>query len=310
MVERAKNRDLDGILLLDKPIGISSNKTLQRAKNFFRAKKAGHTGNLDLEASGLLPVCFGETTKLSRFLLDSDKHYACEFTFGRSTTTGDAAGETLEERPVNLVDGADLKALCRQFEGEQDQIPPMYSALKHKGQPLYKFARRGIHLERKPRSITINNFSIISLFETKATFEITCSRGTYIRTIAHDFGERLGCGAHVSKLRRLGVGPFKIDQAVTLSTIESEARNKAFLGLDKMLLPSDTAVEHLQSVYFCPDGVKSLRNGRSVKSNELLGDGPFRLYDSNNNLFGIGRVDQNGLIAPRRIFREVHSEAI
>ncbi|MGB5440817.1 MAG: tRNA pseudouridine(55) synthase TruB, partial [Gammaproteobacteria bacterium] len=211
MARRQRNshlRPVNGILLLDKPAGVTSNAALQIVKKLYRARKAGHTGSLDPLATGLLPICFGEATKISGFLLDADKDYLVTCKLGERTTTGDAEGEVEQRRPVERVTEKLVRKAMQGFIGDIEQIPPMYSALKHKGERLYKLARQGIEVERAPRQVTIFEMELTDFSLPEATFRVHCSKGTYVRTLIEDIGEVLGCGAHVIRLRRLGVGPF------------------------------------------------------------------------------------------------------
>ncbi len=217
---RQKGRNLNGILVLDKPQGLTSNGCLQEVKRLFEANKAGHTGSLDPLATGVLPLCFGEATKISQFLLNSDKRYRTKFKLGIRTDTGDSQGQVIGQQDNNQVDIKEVERALKQFVGDIEQIPPMYSALKHKGQPLYKLAREGIQIERKPRPITIYNIELLGLHGTELELDISCSKGTYIRTIADDLGEVLGCGAHVIALRRLQAGAFIEQDSVSIELLK------------------------------------------------------------------------------------------
>jgi tRNA pseudouridine55 synthase len=230
-------RALHGVLLLDKPVGLSSNTALQRAKRLYRAQKAGHTGTLDPLASGLLPLCFGAATKFAQVSLDADKSYTATLQLGRTTTTGDAEGEVLVERPVQ-VDRASIDAACTRLTGTIDQLPPMYSALKKDGRALYDYARAGIEVERAPRRVTIHELRVRDWQAERLVLDVVCSKGTYVRTLAEDLGELLGCGAHLAALRRTASGALKVEQAVTLDRLEalSEAER------DALLLAPDTLI--------------------------------------------------------------------
>ena len=217
---RPKGRNVNGILLLDKPTGITSNEALQSVKRLFKARKAGHTGSLDPLASGLLPICLGEATKASGFLLDADKHYQVRCKLGEKTATGDAEGEVIESRPLEGVDAARIESVLAGFRGEIVQIPPMYSAVKHQGQRLYKLARQGVEVEREPRDITIHKLILEAVELPFFDLDVHCTKGTYVRTLAEDIGEALGCGAHVSGLRRLGVGPYDSQEMVTMERVK------------------------------------------------------------------------------------------
>ncbi|RZT93850.1 tRNA pseudouridine(55) synthase TruB [Rivibacter subsaxonicus] len=237
--QRIQRRALHGVLLLDKPVGLSSNDALQKAKWLLRAEKAGHTGTLDPLASGLLPLCFGAATKFSQVSLDADKSYRATLHLGRSTSTGDAEGEILQDRPVDGLDRAAIDAACAAFTGTIDQVPPMHSALKVDGKALYKYARAGIEVERAPRRITIHSIAIVEWQAERLVIDVRCSKGTYIRTLAEDIGERLGCGAHLSALRRTASGALNLEHAITLEALaaldEGSAREQLLLSPDVLL---------------------------------------------------------------------------
>ena len=228
---------MHGVLLLDKPLGLSSNDALQKAKRLYRAEKAGHTGTLDPLATGLLPLCFGAATKFSQVSLDADKSYRATLKLGVKTTTGDAEGEVVKRRDVN-VSLADMQVACARFTGEIDQVPPMHSALKRDGKPLYEYARAGIELDREPRRVSVRQITIAGGLHDEWIVDVRCSKGTYIRTLAEDIGESLGCGAHLSALRRTGSGPLTLDAALTLEQLGdmSEAQRDAALQDADMLL--------------------------------------------------------------------------
>ncbi|OQX48471.1 MAG: tRNA pseudouridine(55) synthase TruB [Candidatus Sedimenticola endophacoides] len=286
MGRRPRGRDVQGILLLDKPLGVTSNKALQRVKQIFFARKAGHTGSLDPEAGGLLPICFGGATKVSAYLLDADKRYWVRVRLGETTTTADAEGELLRTRPVEGVTEALLGDALARFRGEIQQIPPMYSALKHQGERLYKLAREGVEVERKPRTITIYELKLLAWESPHLELEVRCSKGTYIRTLAEDIGEVLGCGAHVAALRRTGLGPYREADMVTMERIEAAARegNEA---LDALLLGVDSAFY--------------LGQGQAVLVPNAPTGGPVRIYDPNGRFLGIGEILDDGRVAPRRM---------
>jgi len=302
VASRPARRDIDGILLLNKPVGISSNQALQRAKYLFQARKAGHTGNLDVLASGLLPVCFGEATKVCQFLLDADKHYVSAFTFGAQTATGDAEGEVIREASTAGLDAARIRAAMAGFSGWLDQMPPMHSALKRNGQPLYKLARQGLEVEREKRRIRLDRFALLEFDLPTANVDIVCSKGTYVRSLAEDLGAVLGCGAYVSALRRDGAGPFRIDQAHTLDYLESQAA-QGMSALDTLLLSADRALEHLPRAVLAEDAVVRFELGQTVRADALPGAGQLRLYDAVERFIGVGEVLDDGWIAPRRLFR-------
>ena len=218
---RVQRRPLHGVLLLDKPLGLSSNDALQKAKWLLRAEKAGHTGTLDPLATGLLPLCFGGATKFSQLSLDADKRYLATLALGIRTTTGDAEGEVLERRDADGISPEQIAAACAAYVGEIDQMPPMYSALKHEGKPLYEYAREGIEIERKSRRVTIHAIDIVAMHAGTVTLDVRCTKGTYIRTLAEDIGTALGCGASLAALRRTGSGGLTLQGAVTLAQIEA-----------------------------------------------------------------------------------------
>ena len=230
-------RSLHGVLLLDKPVGLSSNAALQKAKRLYRAEKAGHTGTLDPLASGLLPLCFGAATKFAQVSLDADKSYTATLRLGCTTSTGDAEGEVLRHRPVE-VDRAAIDAACAALVGEIEQLPPMHSALKQHGRALYDYARAGIAVERSPRRVVIHRLSVLDTQPDRLVIDVVCSKGTYVRTLAEDLGERLGCGAHLAALRRTASGPLHIDQAVTLERLEALTEAER----DVLLLPADALI--------------------------------------------------------------------
>ncbi|HHB13444.1 MAG TPA: tRNA pseudouridine(55) synthase TruB [Chromatiales bacterium] len=294
-------RNVHGILLLDKPVGLSSNEALQRVKRLYRARKAGHTGSLDPIASGLLVICFGEATKLSAFLLEADKHYRTVFRLGVRTETGDAEGRVLETRPVGDLDVRRVEAVLARFRGEIQQVPPMYSAIKHQGRRLYELAREGVQIERQPRTVHIHRLELFSLQDDLLELEIVCSKGTYIRTLAEDIGEALGCGAHVHALRRLGVGPFHEGQGLhSLEEIEARAA-EGFQALDALLLPLDAALADRPAVRLTADMAFYARSGQPVLVPGAPTEGLVRLYDENQAFLGVGSALEDGRIGPKRL---------
>jgi tRNA pseudouridine55 synthase len=297
---RKSGRNVRGILLLDKPLGITSNGALQDVKRLFKAQKAGHTGSLDPLADGLLPICFGAATKVSAFLLDADKHYLVRVRLGVTTTTADAEGEVLETRPADGITESDIQRVISGFEGEIEQIPPMYSALKHKGERLYKLARDGIEVEREPRRVTIHSISLQGYTAPEFDLMVHCSKGTYIRTLAEDIGEQLGCGAHVAALRRTGVGPYGADAMVSMEQIK-QLSEEGFSALDELLLPIDSALGSWPEVKLSPDGTFYLRQGQPVLVPNAPTEGMVRLYDANGAFMGAGEILDDGRVAPRRM---------
>lgn len=286
------SRDLDAILLLDKPVGISSNAALQRAKRLFRAKKAGHTGSLDNLAEGLLPICFGEGTKLAGYLLESDKVYQTVAQLGITTTTGDAEGEVLTEKPVPNLTIEQIKVVLSSFMEKQSQIPPMFAALKHAGQPLYKLARKGITIDREPRQITIYDIQLLDFKHNLLSLSVSCSKGTYIRTLVEDIGAALGCGAHVQKLRRVSVG--KWDQMIDFQTLEN-AEN-----IDQFLLPLSNALPHLSQLNLSEENALRLQQGKSVDVEETFNNGLIKVFQ-NKAFLGLGEIE-NRVLKVKRLF--------
>ncbi|MCP1643485.1 tRNA pseudouridine55 synthase [Pseudomonas citronellolis] len=295
-------RAVNGVLVLDKPRGMSSNQALQKVRWLLNAEKAGHTGSLDPLATGVLPLCFGEATKFSQYLLDADKGYETVAQLGVTTTTGDAEGEVLEERQVTVGREA-LEALLPRFRGEIEQVPPMYSALKKDGQPLYKLARAGEVVEREARSVTIARLDLLAFEAPCATLAVSCSKGTYIRTLVEDLGRELGCGAHVAALRRTQAGPFGLAQAVTLEElvqVHAEGGNEA---LDRFLLPVDAGLEHWPLLQLSEHSAYYWLHGQPVRAPEAPKFGMLRVQDHEGRFIGIGEVTDDGRIAPRRLIR-------
>jgi len=289
--------DINGLLLLDKPVGMTSNRALQEAKRLLNARKAGHTGSLDPLASGLLPLCFGEATKFSRFLLDADKRYLAVVRLGVSTTTYDGEGDVTATRPVTVERAAIERALAA-FRGEIEQIPPRYSAIKINGRRLYELTRAGHEVECPPRRVTIYSIEITDWRDDELTLDIRSSKGTYVRSLAHDLGEALGCGGHVARLRRLASAGFSVDQAVTLdalNALETPAQRAA------LLLPGDQALERLPAVTLSQNAAYYLRQGQTVSAPHGHPAGWVRLYQDHREFLGLGEVLADGRIAPKRL---------
>ncbi len=300
-MKRKKNSlDIHGVLLLDKPVGFTSNDALQKAKNLLNASKGGHTGSLDPIATGLLPLCFGDATRLSQFLLDADKRYWTVFRLGADTTTYDSEGTVTQTRPVNVTH-ADMARILADFMGTITQIPPMYSAIKRGGQPLYKLARAGQVVEREPREITVHGLKLLNLEGDRLELEIHCSKGTYIRTLAHDIGEALGCGAHVIELRRLSVGGLYIEQAITMSELEALANPEERA---QKLLPLDAVLSGIPDIHLTPLAAHYLRQGQPVSLQHGRKPGWVRLYEGESRFLGLGQVMDDGRVAPRRLLGE------
>ena len=284
---------VNGILLFDKPLGLSSNAALQKVRRLFQAEKAGHTGTLDPLATGLLPICFGEATKFSMGLLDADKTYQALIRLGQTTTTGDAEGEIVANRPV-AVDERLLQQVLAEFRGEIEQLPPMYSALKHQGKPLYEYIRKGEVVERTARSVTIHELILQRFAGAEVEITVRCSKGTYIRTLAEDIGTALGCGAHLGALRRLAIGPFSLGEAYsweTLEAMEAQARQACLLPLDCMLL-------ELPKLELDPTQVKRIAQGQRLVVAQAPSAERVRLY-GNGAFIGVGRMLGKLLVAER-----------
>lgn len=297
---RQRGRDIQGILLFDKPLGESSNKALQKVKNLYFANKAGHTGSLDPLATGLLPICFGGATKVSGFLLDADKRYRVLVRLGETTTTGDSEGELLQTRSSAAIDPAQLTQALQQFLGEIEQVPPMYSALKHQGERLYKLARDGVEVERKPRRVTIHEILLLNCELPEFELDVHCSKGTYIRTLAEDVGEALGCGAHVVGLRRTQVGPFSGENMLDMATLQAAAE-QGREALDALLLPVDSAIMDWPEVRLNNDSTFYLRQGQPVIVPRAPTQGRVRIYDDKDNFIGVGEILDDGRVAPKRM---------
>ncbi len=299
---RARGRDISGILLLDKPSGMTSNAALQMVKRAFNANKAGHTGSLDPLATGLLPICLGEATKVSGFLLDSDKAYLATCKLGVTTRSADAEGEVLETRPVPELDESQVRQVLNDFAGEIEQVPPMHSALKVNGTPLYKLAHQGEEIERASRRVTIHKLEILRLEGDELDIEVHCSKGTYIRTLAEDIGEALGCGAHVSALRRSRSGPFRLDEAVSLEEIQHMAEDGAHT-LDPLLLPVERALDSWPEVQLTENSAYYLLQGQAVQVPRAPTAGWVRIHKENGAFLGLGQILEDGRVAPKRLIR-------
>ncbi|AJD49708.1 pseudouridylate synthase [Isoalcanivorax pacificus W11-5] len=298
---RQRGRDINGILLLNKPAGITSNGALQTVKRLFAAAKAGHTGSLDPLATGMLPICFGEATKFSQFLLDADKSYRVTARLGVTTETGDADGDVVETRPVTATPD-EIEAALMRFLGPIEQIPSMYSAIKHEGQPLYKLARQGITVERKPRQVTIRRLALLSVDGDDVSFEVDCTKGTYVRSLVEDLGAALGCGGHVTVLHRLSAGPYPASEMLTLDELGALKDEGGFEAIDKKLLPLYTAVADWPRVELGQDASYYLLKGQSVMATHRPKDGWVTLYRAGTDDFlGVGEVQEDGMIAPRRL---------
>lgn len=303
MARRRKGRPINGVILLDKPTGISSNDALQKVKRIYFAEKAGHTGALDPLATGMLPICLGEATKFSQFLLDSDKRYRVIAKLGERTNTSDSDGEVVETRPVDVT-LEKLEACIEKFRGESDQVPSMFSALKYQGKPLYEYARKGIEVPRESRKITVYEIILHRFEGDEVEMEVHCSKGTYIRTIVDDLGEMLGCGAHVTMLRRTAVAKYPYEKMVTLEQLNEllEQAHREEIAprelLDPLLMPMDTAVEDLPEVNLIPELADMVQHGQPVQVLGAPEQGFLRLTMGEEHLFiGVGEMNDDGKIA-------------
>ena len=298
---RKKGRDVHGVFLLDKPQGVSSNDIMQKVKRLFKANKAGHTGALDPLATGMLPICLGEATKFSQFLLDSDKRYVVTAKLGERTDTSDAEGQMVQSREVNVAE-ADILAALPAFRGEILQVPTMFSALKHNGKPLYEYARAGVIVEREARPITIFELKFIDYQAPFLTLEVHCSKGTYIRTLVDDLGEALGCGAHVTMLRRLAVADYPIEEMMPIEDLALLADSFPSSELDRLLLPIDTAVASLPQLNLTAEQTKAVGFGQRVKfENSQALSGLVRLFSENGQFLGIAEITVGNIIRPNRM---------
>jgi tRNA pseudouridine55 synthase len=293
-------RGLNGVFLLDKSTGMTSNFALQKTKRLFRARKAGHTGSLDPIASGLLPICLGEATKLSGFLLNTDKRYRVRVRLGVITETGDIEGAVVETRPVPALTNEMIESALDGFRGDIMQVPPMYSALKHQGRRLYDLARKGIEVEREARPVTIHELRLEAFDAASLDLDVHCSKGTYIRTLAEDLGQVLGCGGHVEVLRRTAVGDLDLGAAHTVEALESLSDEAA---RDAWLLPMDRIVNHLPEVRLSDELSFYVRKGEAVLVPKAPTEGSVRLYGQRDVFMGIGEVLDDGRIAPRRLVK-------
>ena len=298
---RKRGRDIHGVFLLDKPQGMSSNDIMQKVKRIFQANKAGHTGALDPLATGMLPICLGEATKFSQFLLDADKRYLVTAKLGERTDTSDAEGQIVETRDVKVKTPEILTAL-EQFRGDILQVPTMFSALKHNGKPLYEYARQGITVEREARPITIFELNFIEYNAPYLTLEVHCSKGTYIRTLVDDLGEVLGCGAHVTMLRRTAVADYPTEKMLDWNALQALAESQDLSLLDALLLPIDTAVAKLPTLTLYESQAQGIRFGQRVKFNNPNSlQGLVRLFSHENRFLGVAVIDENNVIRPQRL---------
>jgi tRNA pseudouridine55 synthase len=287
-----------GILLLDKPLGVSSNAALQRVRRLLRADKAGHVGSLDPLATGMLPICLGEATKIAGDILSGQKRYRFAIALGTRTATGDVEGGVVETLPVPNFDSAALEAVLQRFRGRTSQVPPMYSALKRDGQPLYKLARAGVEVERKPRDIEIAELTVVARSGTRLELEALCSKGTYIRVLAEDIARALGTCGHVAELRRLSVEPFTAAAMQTMDEVTARAER----GEPPVLIEPDLAIPHLPAVHLSAAATARVMHGQAAAVAADTAPGRVRLYDAQGHFFGIGEADGFGQAQPTRLF--------
>jgi len=296
-----KGREINGIVLLDKDTGLSSNAILQKVKRLFFAKKAGHTGALDPLASGILPICLGQATKVAGFLLADDKRYFVRGQFGQITDTADAEGEVIKTQPFEHLTDEEIRMAVNQFVGDIEQIPPMYSALKKDGQPLYKLARQGIEVDRPPRPVTIHHIDYLGYEQGVVSLEVSCSKGTYIRTLIEDIGNNLGCGAHVIELRRTGFAHIDITQTIKFSDLEKLATDD-YQKLDEKIFATQDMLPNFDSVYLDEQQTIDIKYGRSIDFDTPHPFEIIKLFDHHKQFLGVGELNEDGGIKPKRLF--------
>ncbi len=296
-----QGRDINGVVLLDKASGSSSNHVLQQVKRLFNANKAGHTGSLDPLASGLLPICLGQATKVAKFLLDGDKRYFVRAKFGQVSNTGDSEGKIVNFGPTQGIDESSIKTILTQFIGDIYQVPPMYSALKRNGTPLYKLARKGIEIERSPRPVTIHEINFFSFENAVLSLEVFCSKGTYIRTLVEDIGKSLGCGGYVVELRRTGFVHLDLSGSKTYEQL-SKLKEQNLESLDSVIISADEMLPNLKSVYLNLEQTKHIRLGKKIEYPGFSTSHKLKLYDNNKQFLGIGESNLMSEILPKRLF--------
>lgn len=297
MSRRRTGRDIHGILLLDKPAGISSNQALQKVRHLLQARKAGHTGSLDPFATGMLPICLGEASKTAAFMLQAGKSYRAVARLGQATSTGDIEGEVVLEQPLPTLEVHQIAAVLRSFTGTTFQVPPMYSALKHQGQPLYRLARQGISVEREPRQIQINRLELMRWEPPLLAFEVQCSKGTYIRTLAQDIGARLGSCGHLQSLRRLAVEPFEPGGLVSMDQVERAAQQSRER---EILLPLDAGLSAWPALSLDVSGAERFRHGHAVTGS--VATGMIRVFGADGDILGLAEARPDGMVYPKRVF--------
>jgi len=299
--QRRHTEAVDGILLLNKPSGMTSNRALQAVKRLFGAKKAGHTGSLDPAATGMLPLCFGEATKVCAYLLDADKTYRVTAKLGVATDTGDADGKAVTDAPVPELSAAEWDAILQQFAGESTQIPPMYSALKKDGKRLYELARKGETVEREPRAIRIDEIRLLEVAGSRLVFRVACSKGTYVRTLVEDIARRAGTVAHTARLHRETVGDFRSEDMLDLGSLEADAA-EGLTALRAHLLPADIALQGMAAVDIDAAAGSKFSGGQAVEAGAPGMQGLVRVYGRNRQFLGVGELAGDGRLAPRRVF--------
>jgi len=296
-----KGRNITGIVIIDKPTGRTSNHVLQQVKRLFDAKKAGHTGALDPLATGVLPICLGDATKVSSYLLDADKGYHVTCKLGVVTDSGDSDGEILSTSDIPQFDEQAILDILPKFMGELDQVPPMFSALKYQGQPLYKLARQGIEVERKSRRITIYDMQLLSITDESFTLSVRCSKGTYIRTLVEEISHDLGCGGHVSMLRRVIAAGYDLQQSLTIEQL-LEVAEQGLDALDAILLPTEDALPDWPTVVVDDEMLSALRHGQTIQPEQEFVSANVRLFAADKSFIGLGEMSEDGVVAPKRVF--------
>ena len=303
MSRKRKGRNVNGILVIDKPQGVTANGILQQVKRLYGAAKAGHTGALDPLATGVLPLCFGEATKFSQMMLDSDKAYVTTARLGIRTETGDSEGAVVEENPVPALTEADVEQVLERFRGPIEQVPSMYSALKHQGRPLYEYAREGIEIDRPARPVTIHELTLLAMRENELDLAVSCTKGTYVRSLVEDIGNALGCSAHVSALRRTMASGYTLEDAHAVP--ELEAMREKGESLDGLLLPPESALTMFPEVQLSGPSLVSILNGQPVKMTDQPVEGYVRLY-GNHSFVGLAEalpMDEGIELVPRRLVK-------
>lgn len=304
MGRRRKGRPVHGILVLSKPAGETSNRSLQTVKRLYQAAKAGHTGSLDPLATGVLPICFGEATKFSQYLLDSDKIYRSTFVLGVRTDSSDADGEIIATADASAISEAQVVEALKAFEGDIEQIPSMFSALKHQGQPLYKLARQGLEVERKVRAVTVFELNMEAFRageKAEVDVYIHASKGTYVRSIAEDLGQALGCGAHVKTLHRVKAGPFDESMAVSMLTLEGLQQGEAYEAMDSLLAPMDSALTDMPEVQLAESASFYVQQGQAVRVANAPAEGVVKMISDQGVFLGIGEMLEDGRVTPKRL---------